>query len=979
MRTLRRAGAPAAAGLLAVLITGPAAAVAPPSAGAVTVRQSILTELSPTGEAGISRVFTQVAADGAATVTLPGQSTTALRGLSGFARPAVDDGAVTWAFDEAGLRRSVASNDAGVPVEFAIAYTLDGEVVDPDDLAGRSGELTVTYRVRNTTGVPTEVSYVDGRGHPRTRTVDVPVPLVGSMSTVLDERFGDVEAPGAAVVGDGRGNTVVNWSLLLFAPLGADEAEVSYTAQVRDAIVPPTSAQIIPVSSASFNSMASATETYGDAAASTTALTEGAAEIHSNLRTLANGAGQLLNGLNALSAGARKLSNGLGDAASGSGELAAGMSKAADGGGELASGLGELEDGAGKLADGLDKASAGTTELGAGLGQLAAGAGELSAGLGQARGGSSELALGLAALDAGAAKLGAGAGALAAGAKELDAKTGELVDGTVKLSAGAGKLVGGLDTLKKSINASDGLPAALGGVSQLSAGVGKVITGIGTPDPTTQTLLGGLAAMGLGLSNPACDMANPTAAENPCGIKEILTIMEMRSGLADAGLGEMESGLADGLLAAGTIDTLAGSLASTVAPGATVLELTCDEVMLAYGTGGNGHDPVALGLRVIECLAEGLVDGIGSAAEPDSLLWGAKQLRDGVAESIGALQLLQGGITTKLSPGVTRLMRGLDNPDALALNPTCAATTDPAKACGAKQGLQLVQGGLGQLSGGLSGALAKINAGLGSVTVPGETLLYGAGSLAAGAGQLSTGAARLRSEGTTPLAAGAGQLADGAGQLADGAAAAAAGGQKLAGGLVQLDDGGKALAAGATKAADGTSALVNGLGQLADGGRQLAAGAGKAATGAGDLAEGLDKLDAGAGKLAAGLGTAAEGSGFLADGLEKAAAGADKVADGSQRLLYEGTGVLTDAVNDAAAETGLTVAHLAAVDARGLAEATPYAVPEGAVASAVYSFEIAGVEGSKGLSEPGRAATAAGIFGATAGLGLVSRRRFGIL
>ncbi len=223
---------------------------------------------------------------------------------------------------------------------------MDGEEVAPRDVLGHDGEVAVTYVVRNLTAVPTELTLVDGDGATSTETVDVAVPMVGSLSMTLPGAFRDVVAPGAVVVGDGRGGTVVNWSLLLFSPLGSETQEVTWTAQATDAVVPSASLQVLPVTPDSFGSLGSTETAYAGAVDSTTELTGGAREIDTNLRRLAEGAGTLLAGLTQLQDGADALATGLVDAADGAGDLSDGIGQARVGANELTTGLGDLSTGA---------------------------------------------------------------------------------------------------------------------------------------------------------------------------------------------------------------------------------------------------------------------------------------------------------------------------------------------------------------------------------------------------------------------------------------------------------------------------------------------------------------------------------------------------------------------------------------------------------------------------------------------------------
>jgi putative membrane protein len=134
----------------------------------ITHRQSILTELSPTGEPGASRVFTQLTATGSGpvTVALPNQSTEGLRSLDGFGGPDVNGDEVVHTLDASSdgrPARTVADNTAELPVSLSVVYRIDGEEVAPGDLAGRDGQVEVEYTVRNLTAEPRDIVAFDAR------------------------------------------------------------------------------------------------------------------------------------------------------------------------------------------------------------------------------------------------------------------------------------------------------------------------------------------------------------------------------------------------------------------------------------------------------------------------------------------------------------------------------------------------------------------------------------------------------------------------------------------------------------------------------------------------------------------------------------------------------------------------------------------------------------------------------------------------
>jgi putative membrane protein len=947
---------------LATLVALPASLPALAQSGTaerIVHRQSVRTDMTPSGEVEEARIFTQltVVGDGEVEVVLPSQSTQGLRNLEGFGRPSVEGDQVVHtvtATADGGFERTVAENTATLPIELGVEYRLDGEPIEPSDLVGRSGQLTASFTVRNTTAEPTEVQYFDGQGARQTETIDVAVPIVGSLSMELDGRFVDIDAPAAAVAGNGRGDTRISWSLVLFEPVGSEEQTVSYTAYVSDAIVPEVTGQFLPVDSNSFTSLESVQETFGQVAEGLRSLTTGALIVDGNVKLLAAGTAQLLDGLGQLSDGADQLAVGLNErAAPGSQQLADGTGQARDGSRQLADGLLELEDGAGQL----------------------------SAGLGQASGGASELADGLDLLADGSGRLRSGSSQLAAGASQLDTSAGELAAGAQLVGTGATGLLGGLQLLKASINDPEALPAAIAGIELLRGAVAGMQQGIGSAT-TPETLLNGLARLGGGLSNPACDLGNPRDPANPCGVLQVLGLLRAGIGPSSTpgtllyGVARIEGGLNNPACnpanptdpanpcgikqGAGAIAAGAGELSSQAAGARTTLEAIdqsalgpvdqarLNGVIQGIGDAGtpdtllNGLARIQAGANGISAGADALIAGLGDAETEATLRYGLAQLDAGLQSLEGAVGSPAAAGT--LLNGVARITGGLSNPACDPEDPR-----NPANPCGILQVLGLVDAGLVDLGDGLEGALDSLNAGLGSTSDgPTDSLIGGANALAGGAGQVASGASRLQAEGTTPLAAGAGELSTGAGQLAAGAGAAADGGQ----------------------------ALESGLGQLDDGGQRLAAGANTAASGANDLANGLVQIDDGANELADGLQDAADGSQQLADGLESAEEGGEQIAEGTQALTDRGMSQLIDGASEGAKSPALAVAHAKAADARGKAgDGLPYGTVPGAEATAVYQFELAGLGGpEEGPSTPVRAAATIVAFGIAGAVGLGLRR-----
>ena len=379
--------------------------------------ETVQVYLSPDGSIESQRVYEQLALTGKGRVDVTNPvSTDGLRNLEGFGGFSVKDGKQVTTTDVDGSKhlRSVSNFRKALPVTVKPSYVLDGKKVDAGDVVGKSGKLQVRFTVTNNTTKPQEVSFDDGKGGTVTKTVDVPVPLVGSLTTTAPERFTDIRAGGANTAGDGEGGTKLSYTMTLFPPLGSTTTTFGYTADITDGVVPPVEVTLLPVDPLASPTFKTAADSYQGGATTGTKLTAGAGEIDTNLLKLRDGAATLLAGLIKLSDGADKLESGLTkDAVPGARKIAAGAgqldgaTKVHDGAARLHKGTGDVLDGAKQLKSGLGQISGGLNELSGKLPLPARSARASTAWTGDHRFGAGQLDPDrrLASLDAGAGQL----------------------------------------------------------------------------------------------------------------------------------------------------------------------------------------------------------------------------------------------------------------------------------------------------------------------------------------------------------------------------------------------------------------------------------------------------------------------------------------------------------------------------------------------------------------------------------------------
>lgn len=770
-----RVAAVAAAVTLTGLSLAPAAVAADGDVQVVNT-ETVQVYTDATGAVQTKRVYEQVAMTGSGTVDLANPiETDGLRNLDGFGGFDVEDGnqVANIAVDGEKRLRTVSNYDGDLPLEVSVQYFLDDERVEPGDLVGASGKLGVQYTVKNVTSTPQEVTYTDGSGGEVTKTVDVPIPMVGSLTTVAPSNFTDVQSDQANIAGDGKGGTKLSFTMTLFPPLGSDTAEFGYTAHIVDGVVPRADISALPVNPLASPTFKTAADSYQGGATTGETLADGATQIDSNLLKLRDGAGDLLAGLIQLRDGSSQLQAGL------SGEAAPGAAKLADGAGQLDSGLGQINSGARRLADGTGEAFAGSRDLADGAKRLKGGLGDLDKGAGD--------------LDAGATQLADGQKALAGGLKTL-------YDGVDLLP----------ESVKEKLKADTSYNALLDALKSIAAGVGSRADA-----PTAGTLLGGLNAVQYGMRNPVgyantdCALALAGGVPTKCGAMDGVQFISEQ-------------------LAAGATDL--NGLKALFTPISAGLG-ACNPAPSAYIPAGPPATPCqALGQMYFSLFNPG-----PSSAGAQTKVFAAANGLSGIQQKVGTDLLGPIVVGDPTKGGLEQLRAGLSNPTAGNCL-TAKATATKADDCGIKEAATFIQTtGIPMLVDGIANNIStELLAGIGQPTAgcdPAETLRCAAAALAAGGGDLTAGVAKLvdgvnqLNDGGAKLAAGAGDLSDGLGRIDDGAGQLADGTGEAKDGSGKLADGAGQLADGLKDAADGSSRLTDGLTTAADGAPKLVDGA----------------------------------------------------------------------------------------------------------------------------------------------------------
>jgi len=293
----------------------------------------------------------RVTGSGDVTVVDP-NSTTDLRNLMGYSGPSADGtNQVKYTINNLNGTKQflTASKPVGKapPVALGIAYTLNGQnVASGSDLIGKSGNVGITFTVKNTTTKTQVLKYKDSSGHTLSSPQPVALPLVANLQVTLPPNvFTQVDAPGSSIVTDGFGNKIVNWGLVLVPPVGDVTQSVTLNANTDNFSLGQVVLGAAPVAPESRQYLTYTQDQFQNAITTSGSLYSGTLGIAGQLDQVNAGALKIIGGLEKLYKGQLKLANGL--------------AGAIDPNGQLITGIGKLKGGLNGLIGGLNKVKAG--------------------------------------------------------------------------------------------------------------------------------------------------------------------------------------------------------------------------------------------------------------------------------------------------------------------------------------------------------------------------------------------------------------------------------------------------------------------------------------------------------------------------------------------------------------------------------------------------------------------------------------------
>lgn len=236
--------------------------------------------------------------------------------------------------------------DAALPVNVQVSYELNGESVTPKELAGKSGDVKITFTYNNE-------SETDGITTPFTCATALDLPT---------SRFTDIKVTNGAVLSDGNNNIVVGVGFPgLKQDLGLENVD-----QVK---IPESFTVEATVKNFKMGNTLTSISTDVLNRAGLKDI-KSFKDLDNAINQLENASGKLVagslaarNGSAALQTGAASLNTGIGSLQSGLNQYTAGVATAADGSIDLNNGINQLYNQVPKLTNGISQLYQGSQEL----------------------------------------------------------------------------------------------------------------------------------------------------------------------------------------------------------------------------------------------------------------------------------------------------------------------------------------------------------------------------------------------------------------------------------------------------------------------------------------------------------------------------------------------------------------------------------------------------------------------------------------
>ena len=244
-----------------------------------------------------------------------------------------------------------------LPVNLSVSYKLDGKSISPEELAGKSGKVTIRFDYKNNQSQMVEI---DGKQE----KIYVPFAMITGM--MLDNGiFTNVDVSNGKLINDGDRTIIAGIAFPgLQSNLNVDKEKfeipdyVEITADVKNfemtnTVTIATNEIFNRLNTDELDSVDELTDSLDELTDAMDQLMDGSSQLYDGLCTLLDKSGELVNGIRSLADGAAKLKNGAGDLDNGAADLADGAKQLTEGLGQLTANNDTLNAGSRQVFDSL--------------------------------------------------------------------------------------------------------------------------------------------------------------------------------------------------------------------------------------------------------------------------------------------------------------------------------------------------------------------------------------------------------------------------------------------------------------------------------------------------------------------------------------------------------------------------------------------------------------------------------------------------
>lgn len=239
-----------------------------------------------------------------------------------------------------------------VPITETVTYFLDGEEIEPEDLAGKSGAVTIRFDYENHEKVTIEQDDGD---------VEVYVPFTVMTGMVVSDDFTNIQVTNGKVISDGKNNIVVGMAMPgLHESLQQDDGDFDSDIEFPDYVEVTADVE-------NFSLEMTATIAMSGLLSDVSLGDMDLSELEQSIDDLADGSEQLEDGSKQLKDGLNTLKESMGEFTNGASDLKDGIKDYTDGAKKLDEGLSTLNASVGTLSKGATTLDSSAKTIAAGV------------------------------------------------------------------------------------------------------------------------------------------------------------------------------------------------------------------------------------------------------------------------------------------------------------------------------------------------------------------------------------------------------------------------------------------------------------------------------------------------------------------------------------------------------------------------------------------------------------------------------------